>query len=161
VLEEAGRGRIDLELEVAVEVAGRDALREARLQLGGVRELDDALDLAAAVEPQGHRGDDSEEAVPAADEPEELCVLVARAAHDLAVGADEREPLDVADEGAEREPSTMRVRRDRAADAKVVGAGLLLPDRPARGRERVDESRPLDARLDLDEPALVVEQEDA
>ena len=55
----------------------------------------------------------------------------------------------------------MDVRGDGAADAEVVGAGLLLADRPGRVGERVDERRPLDARLDLDEAALLVEREDA
>ncbi len=54
----------------------------------------------------------------------------------------------------------MDVRRDGAADREIVGAGLLLTDRPRSCRERLDEGRPLNACLDLDQAALLVERED-
>ena len=54
----------------------------------------------------------------------------------------------------------MDVRGHGAADAEIVGTRLLLPDRPGSGCEGVDERRPLDAGLDLDQPALLVDRED-
>ena len=160
MLEEAGRGRVDLELEVAVEVALADPLREEIVELVGVSQAHDPLDLAARVEPERRGVDDAEEAVAATDEAEEVAVLVARAGADDAVGSDHDEALDVSDERAVREPAAVDVRRDGSADRKVVGAGLLLADGPRRDRERIDESRPLDARLDLDQAALLVERQD-
>ncbi len=55
----------------------------------------------------------------------------------------------------------MDVRGDRPTDAEVVGAGLLLADRPRRPRECVDQRRPLDAGLDLDESPAFVDGDDA
>ena len=54
----------------------RRSAREELLELVRVREAHDTLDLAAAVEPDRRRVDDAEEAVAAADEPEEVGVLV-------------------------------------------------------------------------------------
>src|SRR3546814_11177094 len=49
----------------------------------------------------------------------------------LPVRVDQRQRFDVVDEGRERQPAAVDVRRQRTAEAEVVGAGLLLADRPA------------------------------
>ncbi len=77
MLEESGGRRVDLELEVAVEVALADPLREEGLELVGVGQANDPLDLASRVESKRRGVDDAEEAVAAADEAEEVAVLVA------------------------------------------------------------------------------------
>jgi hypothetical protein len=161
VLEEAVRRRVDLELEVAVDVAVGDSLGEEIVELVSVGEAHDALDLPPAIESKRRRVDDAEEAVATTDEPEEVGVLVAGAAARDAVRTDDDEALEVGHERCVGEAAAVDIRRDGAADAQVVGARLLLADRPGSLRERFDEVRPLDAGLDFDEAVLVVDREDA
>jgi hypothetical protein len=167
VSKEALARGVGRELEVAVEIPVLDPPREAFGDVVDLAHLDDTLDLLAPPEPQPNGRDDAEQPVAADRETEELGVLVARAPKDVAARVDEREGLDVPDDRPEPEPASVHVRRERAAEAELVGAGLLLNDAPLFGPIRLalpevaEELRPLDPRLDVDGAALVVEAEHA
>src|SRR3546814_11299409 len=80
----------------------------------------------------------------------------------LPVGVDQRQRFDVVDEGRERQPAAVDVRRQRTAEAEVVGAGLLLADRPAARVDRMrgepgEQGGPADAGLNGDPAAGVAE----
>ncbi len=158
---------IDRELEIAERVAVALALVERRRKVDGIENLDDALERAAALETERHGRDHAEEAVAADREAEEVAVLGAARAADLAVRADDRDRLDVVDDRLPAEPAPVDVRGERAAEREPVRAGLLLPHHPGRGiaelqaLERLEEPRPLDPGLDLDEPTFAIEREHA
>ncbi len=68
--------------------------------------------------------------------------------------------------GLQREPAAVDIGGERAAERQPIGAGLLLDDAPGcraavlHRDEAVDQLRPLDAGLDLDDAALRVERDD-
>ena len=88
---------------------------------------------------------------------------------DLARRIDERERLDVGADRALGQAAAVDIGRERATERQVVGAGLLLADAPRaragdvvglEGEEAVDELRPFDAGLGVDDPGLGVEPDD-
>src|SRR6185295_15706099 len=102
----------------------------------------------------------SEQTISANRELEELGVLTPAAGARRAAGVDQHERLDVADHRLHLQAAAVHVRRQRAADGEPIRAGLLLRDPPLlRGAgltayQPVDERRPHDARLDLDDAPL-------
>src|SRR3546814_2650597 len=78
-------------------------------------------DLHQAQGDPDHR---SEQAVAAGDEREQVGVFMPARACQLPVRVDQRQRFDVVDEGRERQPAAVDVRRQRTAEAEVVGAGL-------------------------------------
>src|SRR5439155_26440759 len=128
-----------------------------------VDHFDDALDLASRCQSKRDGGDEAEQAVAADGQAEELAIFTATAYAHVAVGIDEGERLHVLDDRLEREPASVHVRREGAADAQAVGTRLFLHDRP-RARlagldppQVIDQLGPLHAGLDLDEAAVPIE----
>src|SRR5262249_37042965 len=136
--QEVWRGRVDRELKVAIERASQDSLLERFPQAVSVDHLDEPPQLAPRHEAQRYRGDETEETVSTNHQLKQLRVLVAPAAAPVPLRVQERERLDIADDGAHAQSAPMNVRRERAADAQPIRAGLLLGDGPAPPRRRLD-----------------------
>ena len=164
--QEARALRVNLELQIAVEKTGADARLERLHQAIGRDDVDDAHELSPWHEPQRHGHDEAEQSVATDDEPEEFRALAARAADEPAVGVDQRETFDVANEWPHRQAAPVNVGGHCAADAQPVCARLLLRDRPLhrraalRGREIREQLGPLRSRFDLDRPAFAIERDD-
>ena len=156
---------VDRVLEVAVQEAVADALGKGAGNLVHRAQLGHPLQLAARDQAQRDGVDEAEQAVAADREAEQLGVLGAAAGTQLALRVDERERLDIGDEGRQRQPAAVDVRREAAAHRQPVGAGLLLVERPlllageARRRQVLEQLRPLHAGFHLDQPALGVERQ--
>ena len=94
-LRAVGRGR---ELEVAIQVARRDAFVECVDEGIDLQARDATFHFHARHEPQGHRRDDAKQSVPADHVAKQLGLFRAAAAHDVAGGRDDFETFDVRDE---------------------------------------------------------------
>ena len=149
--QEIGALRRGGELKIAVQVAGGDALVEGVDELLDLEPRDAALHLDAGHQPQGHRRDHAKQSVAADHVAEQLGVVLAVAAHEVAGGRHHFEALHVGHERPGGETAAVNVGGDRAAQGQPVRAGLLLAN--AKGRPRTalqceiapDQVRPGDA----------------
>src|SRR5687767_14529883 len=162
-VEEVAGSLVDRVLEVAVEVAVADALGERLRQAVDRAHFHHALDLAALDQAQRRRSDQSEQAVAANRQAEQVRVVGAAAVDELAPGGEQPERLDVADEGRHLQAAAVDIGGQAAADGQLVGAGLLLRESPLLlaaflcAIQHLEELRPLHAGLDLEVPLLLVE----
>ena len=169
--EEAVAGRVDRELPVAIQVALRAPRVEGLHQCVHLDDLHVALQPAAAHQPQRDRTDDAEQTVAADGQPEQVRLLAAAHATQPAISGHQRERFDVGHERREVQATAMDVGREGTANRQPVGTSLLLAERPRRqglasrfglqAIERLQQLRPLHARLDLDQAALYIELQHA
>src|SRR5206468_63388 len=131
----AVRALVDRVLEIAVEKAVADAAGEGRRNLRDVAHLNHALDLAPRDEAQRHRVDESEQAVAADGEAEELRVFGTAAGLEIALRVEAEHTVELADVDQDSVGGE-GLSAHRVAAARDAHGAVLAPgggDRRARG----------------------------
>src|SRR5579872_3718673 len=125
-------GIIDVHLQIAVLAAIRGMTVDLRDQVAYVNLRRQPFYLEPPLKPQFDLANDAEEAVAADRQPKQLLVGRSVTRCQLALRVDERQRLDVLNEGPELQAAPVDIRADAASEREPIGACLLLDDRPLR-----------------------------